>query len=73
MTQLIVPLPDTVSPSEARLCLAIKLFQLGRLSRGQAAELAGVALHAFLTAVGEEGLPTFDAAPSELAADMGHA
>jgi predicted HTH domain antitoxin len=37
--------------------LALKLFELGRLSAGKAAELCGMAKPAFLWKAGEMGVP----------------
>jgi predicted HTH domain antitoxin len=37
-----------VSEEEARLLLAIKLYELGRLSLGQSAKLAGYSKRAFI-------------------------
>jgi predicted HTH domain antitoxin len=41
MKALQIELPPEVSEEEARLLLAIKLYELGRLSLGQSAKLAG--------------------------------
>ncbi|MBI2191705.1 MAG: UPF0175 family protein [Planctomycetes bacterium] len=39
--RLAIPIPPSVTRDEAKLYLAMKLFEVGRLSCGQAAELAG--------------------------------
>ena len=36
-----IAIPQSVTEAEARLYLSMKLFEIGRLSCGQAAELAG--------------------------------
>jgi hypothetical protein len=46
-----------VSEDEARLLLAIKLYELGRLSLGQSAKLAGYSKRAFHRVVGEVWRP----------------
>lgn len=43
-----VQVPIEVSEADARYLLAIKLFETGRLSLGQAAELSGYSYRAFL-------------------------
>jgi predicted HTH domain antitoxin len=45
---------------EARFALAVKLFELGRLTSGQAAELAGVSRVAFLLNCKRYGAATVD-------------
>jgi len=42
---------------EAVFLLALKLFELGRLSAGKAAELCGMAKPTFLWKAGEMGVP----------------
>ena len=44
--------------AEARLALAIKLFELGRLSSGQAAALAGISRVTFLLSCHQYGAST---------------
>ena len=41
MSQATIAVPPSVTEGEARLYLSMKLFEIGRLSCGQAAELAG--------------------------------
>lgn len=70
MTHLTVQLPPEVAPEEARLLLAAKLYEVGRLSTGQAAELAGYSKHAFLELLGKLGIPVFDHPAEDLAAEL---
>lgn len=51
---------------ELRLAAAVKLFELGRLSSGAAAQLAGVPRPLFLMKLGEYGVPTFRLSKAEL-------
>ena len=51
---------------ELRLMGAIKLYELGRLSSGAAAELAGVSRVAFLSMLADFGVPSFDFSKEEL-------
>lgn len=59
--------------AEARLLLAVKLFETGRLSTGLAAELAGVPRETFLSLLGRHGLSPFATAPEELKQDLADA
>lgn len=50
-----------------RMAAAVKLFELGRLSSGAAAELAGVSRVAFLSQLAEYGVNAFDLSADDLA------
>ena len=65
-----IHLPDTVSEAEARLLLAVKLFEAGRISCGQAAEVAGYSKRAFMELLGRQQVPVFNSAADELARDV---
>jgi predicted HTH domain antitoxin len=73
MSPVTLELPDSISEAEARLYLAIKLFEVGRLSCGQAAELAGYSKPTFLELLGKNGVPVFDYPADELTRDLDHA
>jgi predicted HTH domain antitoxin len=55
------------------LYLAMKLFEIGRLSCGQAAELAGDSKRTFMELLGKHGVAVMDYPASELQDDLGHA
>lgn len=59
--------------AEARLLLAIKLYEIGRLSTGLAAQLAGVPRSAFIFLLGQHNLSPFGVGPEELAEDLNYA
>jgi len=62
-------LPPFVDAGEGRLMMAMKFFELGRLSLGQAAELAGYTKRAFIDVLGHYGIPVADYPASELATE----
>lgn len=59
--------------SEARLLLAVKMYETGKLSTGLAARLSGVPRITFLFLLGQHGLSPFGETPDELEEDLGHA
>jgi predicted HTH domain antitoxin len=76
MSQITLTIPDEtllalkVSPdqlgAEVRLAAAVKLYELGRLSSGAAASLAGIPRTVFLTKLAEYGVETFHLTEDEL-------
>lgn len=58
---------------QARLLLALKLYESGKVSTGLAAKLAGQSHSAFLFTLGRHGLSPFGEQPEELARDLEHA
>lgn len=59
--------------SEARLLLAVKLLEMGRISSGRAAELAGLPKVQFLYSLGRFGVSPFGDDPEELERDLANA
>jgi predicted HTH domain antitoxin len=53
-----------------RLAAAMKLFELGRLSSGAAAELAGIGRVEFLERLAEFGVNAFQESADDLARDL---
>lgn len=80
---LTVPYPDELlislkqNPdefeSEARLLLAVKLYEMGRVSTGMAARLAGMGRVAFMLRLADFGLSPLGTTANELAEDVAHA
>jgi predicted HTH domain antitoxin len=58
---------------ELRLAAAVKLFEVGRLSSGAAAELAGIPKPLFLVRLGDYGVATFRQTEDELRRDLANA
>lgn len=59
--------------AEARLLLGVKLYELGRLTTGRAADLAGVSRVDFQLALGRFGLSPVGVDPAELEHDLANA
>jgi predicted HTH domain antitoxin len=58
---------------EIRMAAAAKLYELGKLSSGRAAELAGVSRVSFLQALARYGVPIFNLTEEELEQDLRNA
>lgn len=58
---------------EAKMAMAVKLFEMRRLSSGMAANLAGVDRMTFLLALHRFGVAMIDLTEDELAADLANA
>jgi predicted HTH domain antitoxin len=58
---------------EARLAMAVKLFEMRRLSSGQAALLAGIDRTTFLMQLSEQGVAIIDVLPEDLVDHVRHA
>jgi predicted HTH domain antitoxin len=58
---------------EARIILAVKLYEVGRLSSGKAAELAGMGRVEFFDTLGKYGVSVMNRPDDEIEADFRHA
>ena len=68
--ELRVTLPPTLSGDEARLLLAVKLYEVGRTSLGQSAEMAEVSVRTFIEMLGKQHIAVIDYPPGELAEEV---
>jgi predicted HTH domain antitoxin len=66
-----VDLPAGLSQDEAKLLLAVKSFEAGKASLGQAARIAGLSKRTFMELLGRYGVPVFDYSPEELRSEVG--
>jgi len=81
--QILVDVPPTLPDAlqrtpqefaqEARMAMAVKLYEMKRLSSGMAATLAGVSRVAFLGDLHRYGVPVIDLSEDELQADVANA
>jgi predicted HTH domain antitoxin len=72
MKTLSLDIPDFVDVDlkDVRFMLAAKLYELGKLSLGQAAELVGVSKRTFIEVVGSYGVSVLNYSPEELDRDF---
>ena len=75
MKTLTINIPDNVdlNAGEARLVLAIKLFEKGKLTLGQAAEIAGFSKWAFMEITGDYSVSPINSAVDDLENDVNNA
>ena len=64
--ELRVTLPFSLSEDEAKLLLAVKLYEVGKVSLGQAAKLAGFSKREFMEVLGRYHISIFDYSPDDL-------
>jgi predicted HTH domain antitoxin len=69
-TVLEVELPPFFSKDEARLMMAVKLFETGRLTLGQASKTAGMSRGGFIDELGKLGIPVVDYPVEDLAEEV---
>ena len=83
MHEVTVQIPDEVlaalklssgeAADEVRMAAAVKLYELGRLSSGAAATLAGIPRTLFLSKLADYGVDTFRLTEEDLKEDLARA
>lgn len=75
MRTITIHIPDTVDleEKEAKMFLATKLYEKGRLSLGQAAQLVGYSKATFMELLGDFGVPIINYPAEELDQDIRNA
>ena len=66
-------LPDDIDVAEVKMYIAAKLFDDGKLTSGQAAEIAGITKRKFIETVGKYGVSIFQYTPEEFLEDVKNA
>lgn len=67
---LTLTLPVGLPAAEARLLLAVKLFEVSRVSLGIAAEVAGLPKRAFIDVLGQHRVPVLNQSPESLREEL---
>jgi predicted HTH domain antitoxin len=70
---LTIPSAIDIDQREALMAIASRLYENGKLSLGQAAELAGVSKRSFIEVLGNYGVSVFNHPSSELDRDITNA
>ncbi len=75
MQTIQISIPDfvDVEPRELTLIIASRLYEEGKLSLGQAADLAGVSKRTFMELLGDYGVSLFNYDVEEIEKDFKHA
>lgn len=75
MKTIELELPDTLEleAGELQMIIATKLYEKGKLSIGQAAELAGFSVRSFIEIISAAGISVINHNPSELYDDFNNA
>ena len=75
MKNLTISIPSTVdlTEKEAATVLAAQLYEMGKLSLGQAAEVAGYSKTTFMELLGNYGVSVFNYSADEVANDLKNA
>lgn len=75
MQTLQIQLPDFVAieAQEIKLLLAAKLYEQGKLSLGQSAQLAGLSKRTFVELLGKYEVSMFNYAVEDISRDFSHA
>lgn len=73
--EVLISLKETPTTISHQLCVlaAVKLFELGKLSSGRAAQLAGMSRVQFLLSLGQYQVSPFPLTAEELEQDVSHA
>ena len=66
ITELKFDLPLNLSKDEAKLLLAVKLYEEGKISLGKASKLAGFSKRAFIDVLGRYKIPVINYSAEEL-------
>jgi predicted HTH domain antitoxin len=82
MTNITIQLPDTVFSAlrkapdefaqEMRIAAAVKWYELGQVSQGKAAEIAGLTRAGFIQALSRYGVDVLQYTAEELASELEH-
>ena len=70
MNSLSIELPPNISNDEARLFLAAKLYEVGKLSLGKAAELSGYSKRTFIELISKMNIAVINYPADDLEREL---
>lgn len=75
MKALTINLPDTIDVDNRQLVMIIasRLYENGKLTLGQAAEVAGLSKRTFMELLGDYGVSVFNHSASDIEGDVSNA
>ena len=75
MKTLTLQLPDALEldAAELKMMLAARLYEQGKITSGQGAEMVGVSKRTFLESLGSYGVSIFNYPPEDIARDAANA
>lgn len=75
MKTILLNIPDTIDldDKEAKMLIASHLYEKGKLSLGQAAELVGLSKRTFMELLGDYDVPILNYSSSDLDNDINNA
>ncbi|MCF8372681.1 MAG: UPF0175 family protein [Bacteroidales bacterium] len=75
MRTIQLTIPDTLdlNDREAKMLLASRLYEKGKLTLGQAAEMVGLSKRAFMEILADYDVPIFNYQPNEIINDIKNA
>lgn len=68
-----IDIPDDINKEEAKLYLAMKLFEDGKLSLGQASQYTGYSKKSFIEILGKHNIPAIEYSIEDLESDLTNA
>lgn len=68
--KLTLNLPPNITKDETQTLLAIKLYEMDRVSLGKAAEIANYSKRAFIEVLGHHGVPVINYSPEDLRVEL---
>lgn len=69
-SELKLTLPFGISEDKAKLLFAVKLYEVDKMSLGQAAELAGYSKRSFIDVLGHYKVPVFNYPAEDLLQEL---
>jgi predicted HTH domain antitoxin len=69
-TEVKISIPSSLSEDEVKTILAVKLYEIEKISLGQAAKIAGFSKRAFMEILGKYQVPIFNYSPEELREEL---